>query len=307
MIKRTCSVVGLLCVMLLFGCANTEPQAVLEIPVLRYDSTQGTLSAAHWNLEEQALTAEETVLLQQQDVDAVMRVEWNGDGCLILPKVSSDRPFEKVHTAFFQQVTEKGYENEVLHDNWHCWREDTGTVMLAADNEVYQLAINPAYELAGLTTAGDEVIILLWNPLSGEVALYSYDTKQQAGNLEQVEGFSHLMSSQLWPEQVAIETEQNFYFTDGWEVYLINSQTNQAELVFSKNAFADSFADTELAEALKNCVFRMGFYQKGLLVLLGSSEGVLDKQWLYYQDDERQEILELPIDNAVYLLPNYQN
>ncbi len=180
--------------------------------------------------------------------------------------------------------------------------------MLADANHVYPVELDAAYELVGLTDSKDSVTILLWNRLHGEVALYQYDTKQQAGRLETVEGFPHLMSSQLWLEQVAIETGANFSFTDAYEVYLIDSETNQAERVFSINEFADSFANTDatLADALGSCVVRMGIYQNGLLVLLGHPEGFFDTHWVYYQGEERQELIELPEDpNVIYLLPNY--
>lgn len=244
----------------------------LEIPLLQYDSIQGTLYGAKWNFNRQVLTTEETVLLQQQNIGAMLRVEWNGDNHIILPKVSSNTTFPEINRAFFGKVTEKEYDNEAFYGDWRCYRTDNNTLTLAADNNIYSLGIDSAYEI---------------------------------GNLEQLEGFSHLMSSQLYPEQVAVETENGFYFTDGFEVYWIDSKTKQVKLVFSKNKFADSFADAELTEALKSCNFRMEIYQNELLLLFGNPEGLLDKQWLYYQTEEQQELIELPADTAIYLLPNH--
>ena len=76
-------------------------------------------------------------------------------------------------------------------------------------------------------------------------------------------------------------------------------------MVFSKNEFADSFAETnaELAEALRSCRLMMGIYENELLVLLSHPEGLLDKQWLYYQGTKRQDLLELPVNTVIYLLP----
>lgn len=308
-LKKGCYTILIFYTMLLFGCADPEPKdRISEIPLLRYDCVQNTLHPVRWNLEEQTVVTDEKIVLRQDDIGAVLSMEWSGDGHLLLPTVFSNRPFLEVDTDFFRNVTEKEYEKEVVYGGWRCWKADTGAVMLADANHVYPLELDADYELVGLTDPGEGVTILLWNQLHGQVALYQYDTKQQTGSLEPVEGFPHLMSSQLWLEQVAIETGENFYFTDGYAVYLIDSKTKQAERVFSKNAFAASFANTDatLAEALGSCVFRMGIYQNGLLVLLGHPEGFFDTHWVYYQSEEQQELMELPENpNVVYLLPNY--
>ena len=47
---------------------------------------------------------EKTVLLQQQDIDAVMRIKWDGDGYIILPQASYNKPFSKVNADFFHQI-----------------------------------------------------------------------------------------------------------------------------------------------------------------------------------------------------------
>lgn len=305
MLRKTCYTIAVLCAMLFFGCAETKTQAVLQIPLLQYDSMQGTLYAAQWNLDEQIIVTEKTVLLQQQDIDAVTRIKWDGDDYIILPQVSSNKLFSEINTDFFRQVTENKYACEVLYGSWHCWKEDKGTVILADDNNVYQLDIAAAYELAGLTITENGPTVLLWNSLNGEVVLYQYDPRQQKGNLEAISGLPHRMNSQLYPEQVAIENGQDFYYSDGYMIYFINTKTRQAELVFSKNEFADSFAETnaELAEALKSCRLMMGIYENELLVLLSHPEGLLDKQWLYYQGTKRQDLLELPVNTVIYLLP----
>ncbi len=304
MLRKTCCIIVVLCLMLFFGCAGNKTQAVLQIPLLQYDSEQGTLYAAQWNLGEQTIVSEKTVLLQQQDIDAVMRIKWDGDGYIILPQASYNKPFSKVNADFFHQIIEMKHTCEVLHGSWRCWKEDKDTVILADDSHAYQLDIAVDYELAGLTVTENGPTVLLWNSLNGEVALYQYDTERQKGNLERISGLP-LMNSQLYPEQAAIENGQDFYFTDGYVIYFINTRTGQAELVFSKNEFADSFAETnaELAEALRSCRLMMGIYENELLVLLSHPEGLLDKQWLYYQGTKRQDLLELPVNTVIYLLP----
>ena len=128
MLRKTCCIIVVLCLMLFFGCAGNKTQAVLQIPLLQYDSEQGTLYAAQWNLGEQTIVSEKTVLLQQQDIDAVMRIKWDGDGYIILPQASYNKPFSKVNADFFHQIIEMKHTCEVLHGSWRCWKEDKDTV-----------------------------------------------------------------------------------------------------------------------------------------------------------------------------------
>ena len=58
-----------------------------------------------------------------------------GDGYIILPQASYNKPFSKVNADFFHQIIEMKHTCEVLHGSWRCWKEDKDTVILADDRQ----------------------------------------------------------------------------------------------------------------------------------------------------------------------------
>ena len=307
MVKKWLYGIVLLSSCCIFSYTVSKANMIDTVPLLKYDYEQNALYYAEWNLFKNQLVVQQDELLQQEDGGKIYELEWNGKETLILPYTTGNDFFTDIDKEKFSSLRQKKHDNEILFNQWECWKGTNNSFILTDGLNQYTLQLDKNYELCGLLESDEDIILLLNSWVTGEPVLYYYDVIKGIGKVKAVSGFQTTMFSQILPEQAAIETNTGFYITNGFEVYFIDIKNADAELIFSKDALAKSLQSSNviLANQLFSCNISIGIYQDNLLVKLRHQELLLPSQWLYYCQGNQEYLLELQENgDTIYILPN---